>query len=914
MMVCIVLALAGTELWTVVRAQTVGFVVDASDSTRPLATEMATWVTSALKERRPDDEASVIVFGQQAAVDVPSTVTPSWQKVESVINSNRTDVESALRLAQAMLPQQKRRRVVLLSDGRQNNGDAVSAARALQESGIRLDVLPVDPARGRDVVVSSLEAPATVNEGERFDLALRLDSSFAGRGMLRVFRDGSVVCESEVSFQAGESLYLLKVNSGTPGLRSFRAVIESAGDTSGSNNEATCLVSVSGRPRALVIAADPASARNLSAALEAAGVEVSVMGPEMAPRSAEGWARYSFVVIAEVPAESLENKSMESLETAVRDLGRGLVMVGGEDSFGPGGYFRTPVERALPVFMDIRGRGEIPSLGLVLVIDKSGSMSETSAGISKVELAKEAAIRSTEVCSPKDVIGVVAFDGEAKWVVKPTTIADSSKVQEDIGTIRAGGGTNIYPALDEAYKALKERETKYKHVILLTDGMSAYGGDYGALLKDMRAAGITVSTVAVGNDADRQLLEHIAKLGEGRYYFSNDSSGIPKIFTKETILASRNYVVEGNFLPRASWPSSLIKGLDTVPRLGGYIATTAKQTAETVLESPSGEPVLAAWQYGLGRALAWTSDTRGRWTRGWLESGDFATLWTNIAGWVAQPETLQGFETTLTVRGDSTELSVDTGVSGITGVSARIVGPDGKATDVTAEPVAPGQFRANFPSTRPGAYIAQITPQSAQGSAGTVLAGVSVPYSPEYRVTGADRAFLEQLAAAGGGKVLSSPAEAYARDLAPTFATSSLVPYLLALACMLLPLEIAARKLYIGHQDIERVREAAGSLWPSKAPQERDVSLSRLLSRREQISKGLDSKGLGSPRAAAGPTAGPAASSAAGPVPGRRAPGAEPVPSSPEPSPAIGAEAIDTSRLLARKRNREKSQNPSNDR
>ncbi|MDP2856487.1 MAG: vWA domain-containing protein, partial [Bacillota bacterium] len=335
MMVCIILTLAGTELWTVVGAQSVGFVVDASDSTRPLATELVEWVTSSLKERRPDDEAAVIVFGRRAAVDVPSSLTPSWRRTESLVDSHRTNIEAALRLASAILPQGKRRRVVLLSDGRQNTGDAMAAAKALRESGIRVDVVPVEPARGKDVLVSSLEAPAKVNEGEQFDLALRLDSNYAGTAMLRVFREGSLVHEAEVSFAEGESLFLVRANSGSPGLRSFRVLIESPQDSAGSNNEATCLVSVSGRPRALVIAADSASGKNLSAVLQAAGVDVTVAGPEMAPCSAEGWARYSFAVIAEVPAERFDDKSMESLEVAVRDLGRGLIMVGGEDSFGP---------------------------------------------------------------------------------------------------------------------------------------------------------------------------------------------------------------------------------------------------------------------------------------------------------------------------------------------------------------------------------------------------------------------------------------------------------------------------------------------------------------------------------------------------------------------------------------------------
>lgn len=896
----IILAIAGLEMHTLVHDQAVAFLLDASRSTLGLGPEIEEWTRQALRHRRPTDEAAVIVFGSEAMIDMPSTDSPSWNRIESITGADHTDIESALRLAAAILPPTKRRRVVLISDGRETTGDARAAAASLKASGIRVDVIGVDPVKGNDVLVDRLDAPSHVHEGEHYDIGIRLQSNFAGQGKLRVFRGPGLISEMDIAWSEGETSYLARVVAQEPGIHAIRVTIESGEDTVAANNEASAIVTVSGRQRALVVEGSSGVANNVVAALKMAGVDVSVVLAPEAPRTVEGWAQHSFGVLVDVPAHLLSERSMQSLEIAVRDLGRGLVMVGGDDSFGPGGYFRTPVERALPVYMDIRGKGEIPSLGLLLVIDKSGSMSESSYGITKMDLAKEAAIRSTEILGPRDIVGVIAFDSLAKWVVTCQSPADLSRIQDDIASIRAGGGTNIYPGLEMAYEALVGQDTKYKHIILMTDGISATTGDYDALVARMREAGITLSSVAVGDDADVGLLLRLSQNGQGRYYFTNDSASVPKIFTKETILASRNYFVDEQFLPRASWHSPLASGLTLVPALGGYVATTLKEAAQAALESHKGEPVLASWQYGLGRSVAWTSDTRGRWTEDWIMGGQMARLWQNIVGWVAQPPSLEGFSVSTSVRADRAQVTLETHPHlELAEVTCRVVRPDQSISEFRLEHLAPGIYKADMAANTPGAYLLQIVPSSEEGPLGSIGAGLAVQYSPEFRHTGQHQAMLEQIAAAGGGVVLQSAEGSYMRNLRPAYSQRALWPLFLGLACVLLVIEVATRKVQISTEDAKSAAAFLRRLVPA-APEQvytQDATVSRLIGRKRETGRGLGASQLAAASLAQSRSM-PAASE-------KRGASTEPLPKTAERSQAKAA-GIDTERLLSKKRQRQK--------
>ena len=316
---------------------------------------------------------------------------------------------------------------------------------------------------------------------------------------------------------------------------------------------------------------------------------------------------------------------MASLQVYVRDLGKGLVMLGGRDSFGAGGYLDTPLEETLPVYMTVRDRERSPDVAMVAVVDKSGSMADChctgdsrdnanpsgSRGFEKVDVAREAILRAAEALAPTDQLGVVAFDQNAHWAVRTAPI-DFGALQAGIG-FPADGQTNIYAGLKAAYDDLVNNPATLRHIILITDGWSTHGA-YDDLLADMQAAGITLSTIGTGGGS-AQILRRLAEESGGRYYEAADATTIPDIFLRETIRTAGEQIVEETFQPIPSASSEILDGLDAgrLPQLLGYNATTAKGSATVSLLTAREDPLLAQWQYGLGRAVAWTSDARQQW-------------------------------------------------------------------------------------------------------------------------------------------------------------------------------------------------------------------------------------------------------------------------------------------------------------
>ncbi|MGE5591531.1 MAG: VWA domain-containing protein [Bacillota bacterium] len=834
----LVLALAGLRWQWSVRGQAVVFAVDASASARAARGAAEDWLTRALSSLRRGDAAGVVMFGREALVERPLTTGQEGAFKQGVTLDSRpdaqaTDVESALRLAAGMAGSDRQRRVVVLTDGRENLGDAIREAQWLRSQGVRVDVAPLTVSRGPEVLVDSLRVPGTLFLGERFDLTATVQSSVRTAATLRFYADRTLLSEQRVNLEAGANRFARSLLADRTGYHAFRAEVEPDQDSLVENNQASALALVRGQPRVLVVAPTPdrspsgrEDGQAVAAVLKATGVDAELSTPYAMPSTLEGLAGYSAVFMVDVPATDLGDDVMTSLQAYVRDVGGGLAMVGGPDSYGLGGYFQTPVEEALPVYMDLRGKARLPSVGLVLVIDKSGSMSEGAGTTNKMELAKEAAARSVDLMAAKDQLGVVAFDGAAKWVVDLSPASDPKAMKDAIGTLRPDGGTYIYPGLRLAYEALKNANTQVKHIILLTDGISQ-GGDYEGLLAQMKQADITLSTVAVGSDADRSLLTWLAQMGKGRYYFTSDPTSVPKIFTKETLLASRAYMVNETFMPAIASPSPLLKGLgDGVPALDGYVATSPKETAEMVLVSHQGDPVLAAWQYGLGRSVAWTPDAGSRWMGRWAGTPPYSTLFGNMLSWLLPTSqagglTLEssasGGQALVTVRvppgatgvvsGSDTGspgaatgsgAPVSSGPSGAQGTQPAglaVIDPDQRTLQVPLELTAPGVYQARFAASKPGVYFYQVQGQDGQTVMG--LGGVAVPYSQEYRDAGVDESFLTRLAAAGGGEVLTDPSQAFLPNLPRTWAGRDLWPWLLLLAALLLPLDVASRRLTV---------------------------------------------------------------------------------------------------------------------
>jgi len=494
---------------------------------------------------------------------------------------------------------------------------------------------------------------------------------------------------------------------------------------------------------------------------------------------------------------------MENIRDYVREQGGGLVMLGGEESFGLGGYYRTPIEEALPVTMEVKQKIEIPSLAVVLSIDRSGSMAMTTdEKVTKLDIAKEAAHLVVDLLDERNEVGVMSWDTEFIWDAPLKPARDKQGIHQAISTIKAGGGTDGYPALKEAYQILFDRPALLKHVIFLSDGQMTRG-DFSGLLRRMAKDKITVSTVAIGKDADVPLMVDVAKWGRGRFYYTEDDSTIPRIFTLETQLASKASLVEQPFKATVASPAhEAIQEINwkEAPPLGGYVATSLKSSADLVLMTHQEDPLLATWRYGLGRSVAFTSDAKAKWGVLWVRWGGFNKFWSQVTRWTLRTGTRSDTVATVSRADNVGEVLVDAidpkgEFINFLDSQVGVVSPDKTRTVVDLEQIGPGRYRGRFPAAQEGVYLVGMAQRRADQMVGSQLAGLVVPYGQEFRDLGVDETFLRELSELTGGGMLSDPKDAFLQNRHKSRLSVDIWPWLVGMVAVLLIPEVALRRI-----------------------------------------------------------------------------------------------------------------------
>ncbi|MFQ5827741.1 MAG: VWA domain-containing protein [Candidatus Methylomirabilia bacterium] len=780
------------------------FLLDLSDSVSLAARETAyRFAERSLSAMQDRDQASLVVFGQEAAVDQPLSSKPRLERPRIQVPGRGTDLAQAIRVALASVPPGQANRLVLLTDGRENSGNAVTPAQTARELGVDIYYLPLPMTFPQEVVVESLLLPREVKFGEPFHARVVAWSQGETKGRLSLYRGDEFLGSQVVHLSPGKNVFAYRQSVDQSGIHVYQATIEVEGDTVEQNNRAMGTVVVRGRPVVLLAEKDRAHAQALSAALRAQHIDVEVREGTELPHDGPGFQKYDGIILSNVSSLKLTLEQMEAIRDNVRDFGSGLVMIGGEESFGLGGYYRTPVEEALPVTMDVKQKLEIPSLAVALSIDRSGSMATTTDDrVTKLDIAKEAAHLVVDLLNERNEVGVLSWDTEFLWDVPVQQARRKSQIHQAIATVKAGGGTDGYPALKEAYLVLYDRSALLRHVIFLSDGQMTRG-DFAGLVRRMAKDKITVSTVAIGKDADVQLMFDIAKWGRGRFYYTEDTRTIPRIFTLETQLASKAALIEQPFRPLVSAGfHEVLQDINwkRVPPLGGYVATTPKRTAATLLMTPQEDPLLALWRYGLGRSVAFTSDAKSKWGVLWLRWAGFNKFWAQLTRWtlrtgnrsdtVAIVEQHQG-------TGEVTVEAIDRKGEFINFLDAQVgvVYPDKRRDVVELEQVAPGRYRGRFAASQEGTYLVGMAQRRDDQMVGSQLAGVVVPYAQEYRELGVNENLLRNLAEITGGGMLSEPSQAFLQARRRSRVTVDVWPWLVGfVAVMLLP-EIALRRI-----------------------------------------------------------------------------------------------------------------------
>lgn len=804
----LLLALLGAQWTRRTRDLAVVFVLDRSASTRAAWDAQVAFVEAALEAKAPRDRAAIVVFGGEAWVDRPLSPLPELRAIATTPRTEATDIEEALRLALALIPQGAPGRVVLLTDGLETLGRAAWGLQEARARGIEVQLVQSgDGSPGPEVWLSEVRTPARVYPGDRVPVSVRVRGNTAQPVRL-VWSSGGQLGQTELALTSEESTLVFPVLAAEPGFMAVRVCVEAEFDTFLQNNCTDGWVLVEGAPRVLVLGS-PEERAALAQALASAGLLVETALPGDLPLTARGLADYAGIVLVNTPARAFSVQSLTALHAFVRDMGGGLVAVGGPESYGVGGWLGTPLETVLPVEMRLQDPQRFPPLAMIVIIDKSGSMGATEGGVTKIRLAAEAAIRVAETLNDSDILAVVAYDDRPADTLGPVMLTERDSLIAQLRRLQVGGG-GIYVRESMNYAIglfaqMTVQPGMQRHILMLADGSDAERQEgvlelTRRLVEEQR---ITTSVVAIGDGSDVPFLSRMAEAGTGRFYLTEQAADLPGIFAEEAARAKRSYIVEETFYPTAVSPWLPVAGIAATPALRGYVATAPKPSAQVVWEGTQSDPLLAVWQYGLGRAVAWTSDATGRWAADWVDWEDYARFWGGVVREVLPAPSDGGVALWVRAEGAGARIVADvTGAAGeyADGLDLRVqVAVQGSAAEpltVQLAQVAPGHYAGAFTPPAPGALLLRLHGDR------NLLAGWVAPPAEEY-IPG-DAEFAVARLAAQGGLAVTEPGAVFRHTLRGREAGQPLAPWLLLVAALLWPVDIAWRRLALTRADVAR--------------------------------------------------------------------------------------------------------------
>ncbi len=768
-------------------------------------TEAQAYIEKAYAEKGEGNDLRVVTFAKEPRVleiapgstNLPPIARPADE--EERLGSN---VQDAMRLAYGLFPQDHVKRIVVISDGNQTDGDLLGETYNARDYGIKVFAKTFEFEARPEALVKGFEFPDDVKVGEPFTLKVEAYTTRAAKGRFKLWQNEFVDGEQTVDLEPGLNVIEFRTSVYEQGTRRYKVnmTLEDAAsvDTFGPNNTYSDAIEVKGKPKVLYIEGDPSRGRRyLVPALTKENIDVELRPSTGLPSTLAGYENFDAVVLSDVPGYKVTHQKMKVAEQYVRTKGGGFIMVGGENSFGPGGWSRTPMEQMLPVSFDGEKSRDTPSLALLLVIDKSGSMQGT-----RIEMAKEAAKAAVEVLQRNDKVGVIAFDDGYDEIVPMQSAANRVRILSDLSRLRTSGGTNIAVALQAAYLKLLETRASVKHVILLTDGKDDRAVSvFNDVMPGMAQDRITVTTVAVGREADKAFLRRVADQGNGRFYWTPDPYSIPRIFSKETSTVARTQFVEEPFRPRLVKKTQAVRGITFTQPLLGYVSTKAKQGAEVILVSEYGEPILARWRRGLGKTAVFTSDVKNRWGVQWVRWGQFPKFWAQVLRDLMRTDSQRTLPVELEIERGRGKIVVDavegdgTFLNELTS-TALVKTPDGEKMPVELQQTAPGRYESSFALAEYGSYVVQITHTNLDGDRIAVSNGtLTWPYPDEYLTLAPNEKLIKKTAEIGRGELNPTNARLFDPEGETVKHKAELWPWFLFAVLAIFVLEILTRRL-----------------------------------------------------------------------------------------------------------------------
>jgi uncharacterized membrane protein len=902
--VLIVLALAETQRLRQSEKITVIYLLDQSESIPAERRQaMVDFVRRNVLLHRDEgrgDNAGVIVFGREANIEVPPfDADITIDRIESLpgFRGDATNLAAAMSLSQATFPEDSARRIVVVSDGNQNLGDARVTARTLSDAGIGIDVLPVELAARAEVAVEKVALPSDIRKGQTIEARVIVNSQAKdGRvvpGKLRLSRvtmnREELLKESDVTLDPGKNVFRFAHEIEEPDAYTYRARFipdDPADDLMVQNNEATAYTHVRGQGRILLIEdwEHRGDFDGLATSLRKQNLEVVLMNSSELFTSLADLQAYDCVVLANVPRSSgsddergVTNFSDEQISMLVRNteqMGCGLVMIGGPDSFGAGGWTNTELEKAMPVDFQIKN-SQVQAVGALVLMMHASEMADGN------HWQKIVARKALEALGPMDYCGLIHWDfGGDQWLwaknegglVRVTQRRNAMLAA--LSRMTPGDMPAFEPAMRMALAAFGRTNASVKHMIVISDGDPSPPSQ--AVLTGYQQGKVQVTTVAVGAHGftGHQTLQNIAAATGGKYYVVNNPQALPKIYQREARRVARPLIYEppGGVQTQVVADHEILKNIDpaTLPPVRGYVMTTKKENplVEQSIIAPKPTPdglnstILATWTYGLGRTAVFTSDAGTRWADQWKSWENYDKFFKQLVEWSMRPANDEGKFIVASdvqdgkVRVAVTALDKDDEFLNFLDMGAMVVGPDLEGFAVELDQVAPGRYEAVFDADKSGGYFVNVIPGPGKSPIST---GVNVPYSEEFRQQETNREFLTTLASlkpAGGdpGVVIDGgllpeqvvkmhEPDTFRRGLPPAFSSRDIWPWLLVIAAAVFFADVFVRRVTLGFEWLTPVLAwVSVNLLRRERPEAPDERLERLRSRKRAIEREIDTK------------------------------------------------------------------------
>lgn len=824
------------------------YALDVSDSIYS-ADQAINYITETVQNHRVKgkaDEAGLVIFGKTPAVELPPRMSFPFEAFNSQVDRGATNLEQTLSLSAAMLPEDNQGRIVLVSDGVATEGNLTRILGDLKSRGVAVDVLPIDYTYNEEVWLERLDLPQQVKLGETYETAMVLSSLSDGKGKLVLRENGNVIAEQEVEYKAGKNRYSVPITLRSAGYYEYTATIEvpKAQDSLSQNNTVLNYIFVEGEGKVLLVTDSVGDHRDwerLEKAIKEGERAVEVIAGADLPSDAASLMPYDTIIFCNVPHDEFNVQQMQAVRDAVYNLGAGFLMVGGPNSFGPGGYHRTVIEDILPVTMDVSQKKVLPKGALAIILHTCEFPEGNTWG-------KRITKQAIKVLGAQDEVGVLAYTQKGEdWLFELTPAAKYEEMVPLINGASIGDMPSFQNTMQLGLKGLLKSDAATRHMIIISDGDPQ--APTPQLVKEFIDNQISVSMVAVfpHGGLDISKMQGVAEVTGGRYYFPEDPNQLPAIFIKESKTLKRSLLQNKVFVPTIGFPSPVVKGLEGMPELKGYVITTAKgHPAMQILNGPpdaeqsdSIDPVLSVWQHGLGKTAAFTSDFSTNWGTNWQTWDRFQPfvkqLLTDISrvkkdGHLRMSTQTSGGDAVIVVEDFHPE-------EAFLELNAKLSGPGQKTENIQLKQVGPRRYQATVPLWGHGRYHA-----IAQGLGGDrkdlAFGGFIVSYSPEYLRFRSNRPALQEIADKTGGKMLSGDPTKdaiYTRGRAPKRSSKPIFDWFLIALAILIPLDVAIRRIQIDF----------ASIWKTLTMQRRAPStatMGTLLERKQSVSAALQAR------------------------------------------------------------------------